>query len=621
MTDDERFMHEALAEARAAASEGEVPIGAVVVYEGTVIARAHNRREGDEDPSAHAEFSAMLAAARHLGRWRLTGCTVYVTLEPCLMCAGLMVNARVDRCVYGAPDPKGGATGTLYQVHRDARLNHSFEVTPGVLGEACADELQRFFAGLRARRQGLHGDVMAEGPCAGAPELASGGFAVAAARGAVAQGAAAPLHTEAAPAWASAPQIVLALDSFKGSASSEQAEAWLQEGIARIDSDLRVACVPMADGGEGTLEALRVSTGGEVRFASVHDAHGAERSVPYLWLAGGDDEGSVAVVEVAQVVGLAQPSGVDGRCAAEPPSHEEALAASTAGAGELIAHAIRCGARTVAVALGGSCTTDGGAGMLQALGAHLLNAQGESIGAGLHGVRDVARIDLAPALASLHGVRLVALRDVASPLVGPCGAVRMFGPQKGLAAGHAPSERAAVLAEADGWMRAYGIKLTAARDALDATPWQVGVPGKRPKSLVGVPGAGAAGGLGAALLALGATLTSGAEAVLRAGGFDAAVRSATVVVTGEGSLDAQTAEGKVVASVARRAKMANPQVQVAAVCGARADDLAGVYRTGVDLVLPIARRPMTLAAALSPDETRENLHCIGEVIAHLARIR
>ena len=95
---DERFMREALAEARAAAAAGEVPIGAVVVHEGEVIARAHNRRELDDDPSAHAEFLAMTAAARALGRWRLSGCTVYVTLEPCLMCAGLMVNARVDRC-------------------------------------------------------------------------------------------------------------------------------------------------------------------------------------------------------------------------------------------------------------------------------------------------------------------------------------------------------------------------------------------------------------------------------------------------------------------------------------------------------------------------------------------
>ena len=148
--EDERFMRMALEEAAAAAEEGEVPIGAVVVCDGTVVARAHNRRETDADPSAHAEFAAMVAASRALGRWRLTGCTVYVTLEPCLMCAGLMVNARVDRCVYGATDPKGGALGTLYDVSHDPRLNHEFEVAPGVLADEAADLLRTFF---RARRK------------------------------------------------------------------------------------------------------------------------------------------------------------------------------------------------------------------------------------------------------------------------------------------------------------------------------------------------------------------------------------------------------------------------------------------------------------------------------------
>ena len=147
---DERYMRLALEEAEAAAAEGEVPIGAVVVCDGRVVARAHNRREGDADPSAHAEFLAMVVAARALGRWRLTGCTVYVTLEPCLMCAGLMVNARVDRCVYGAADPKGGAVGTLFDVSHDERLNHEFEVTPGVLADEAAGLLRAFF---RARRR------------------------------------------------------------------------------------------------------------------------------------------------------------------------------------------------------------------------------------------------------------------------------------------------------------------------------------------------------------------------------------------------------------------------------------------------------------------------------------
>lgn len=151
--EDEQFMRLALEEARIAAGEGEVPIGAVVVYDGKVLARAHNRRENDCDPSAHAEFLAMLRASEALGRWRLTGCTVYVTVEPCLMCAGLMINARIDRCVYGAPDPKGGALGTLYDISDDARLNHAFLVSAGVLEAECADELRSFFRARRAQRK------------------------------------------------------------------------------------------------------------------------------------------------------------------------------------------------------------------------------------------------------------------------------------------------------------------------------------------------------------------------------------------------------------------------------------------------------------------------------------
>ena len=160
---DEAYMRMALEEARAAGEAGEVPIGAVVVYEPIdpatrrplaeprVIAHAGNRRERAKDPAGHAEFAAMLAASRELDAWRLTGCTVYVTLEPCIMCAGLMHQARIDRCVYGAPDPKAGALGTLYQINADERLNHTFEVAPGVLQDECAELLREFFAARRKK--------------------------------------------------------------------------------------------------------------------------------------------------------------------------------------------------------------------------------------------------------------------------------------------------------------------------------------------------------------------------------------------------------------------------------------------------------------------------------------
>lgn len=145
-------MREALAEADVAASLGEVPVGCVVVSpDGAELARAHNLRETEEDPTAHAEIVAVREAAKKLGTWRLDGCTLYVTLEPCPMCAGALVNARIGRVVWGCDDPKAGACTTLYSIGSDARLNHRFAITRGVLDVDCADRLKRFFAALRAK--------------------------------------------------------------------------------------------------------------------------------------------------------------------------------------------------------------------------------------------------------------------------------------------------------------------------------------------------------------------------------------------------------------------------------------------------------------------------------------
>lgn len=152
--EDARWMWAAIAEARAAEDAGEVPIGCVLVRGRDVVARGHNLRERAQDPTAHAEIIAIKAAAARLGTWRLSGVTAYVTLEPCPMCAGALVNARVDRVVFGAPDPKAGATGTLYTIGQDARLNHRFELAGGVLAEECGGLLSEFFARIRAARRG-----------------------------------------------------------------------------------------------------------------------------------------------------------------------------------------------------------------------------------------------------------------------------------------------------------------------------------------------------------------------------------------------------------------------------------------------------------------------------------
>jgi len=146
---DEIFMRQALIEAQKAADAGEVPVGAVIVHAGQVIGRGHNQRESLQDPTAHAEMIAITAAAEFLRSWRLVGCTLYVTLEPCLMCAGAIVLARIDRLVYGAADPKAGACGSLYNVPQDPRLNHRVAVTAGVLAGESQELLKEFFRRLR----------------------------------------------------------------------------------------------------------------------------------------------------------------------------------------------------------------------------------------------------------------------------------------------------------------------------------------------------------------------------------------------------------------------------------------------------------------------------------------
>lgn len=660
---DERFMREALAEAHAAAAEGEVPIGAVVVYEGEIIARAHNRRELDEDPSAHAEFSAMVAAARALGRWRLTGCTVYVTLEPCVMCAGLMVNARVTRCVYGAADPKAGALGSLYQLNVDRRLNHAFEVTAGVLSNECTGVLKAFFAELRGegRANDAHdskrdealrsrnGSILtqcrgrdaadataprAEGAHAAAGDVGclaadgSTGLAADDARAAAHPGSAsrATDGARAAALLGPSPRVLLAIDSFKGSATSAQAEAWVTEGILHACPNARVKAMPIGDGGEGTGEALAASGGTTRRAAQAHDAFGRVISAEYLLFdAAGNvpsavSDGSAANSEAVRSAeesdasstvhaeggrGLERSVGtyheafiemaVVAGLGSSDRTPEAALAATTYGVGELVLDAIACGAQTIYLGLGGSATNDGGAGFLQALGARLLDVDGRDIPTGLAGLEKVASIDLAPAVQALGPARLIALSDVTNPLVGSRGALRVFGSQKGLA------QDPDALDAYDRWMVRYGALLDAACRAVAAP---------RFRSLAGVPGAGAAGGLGAAVLALGGTLTPGIDAVLDRAGFDEALRDCDVVVTGEGMMNGQTAGGKAPLGVARRARAAG--VPVVAVVGGRADDLDAVYEQGVDLVLPIVRRPMDLSHALDPSQTRVNLRAAGE---------
>lgn len=577
---DEKFMREALAEAHAAAVVGEVPIGAVVVRAGEIVARAHNRRELDQDPSAHAEFAALCAAAQSLGRWRLFDCTVYVTLEPCCMCAGLMVNARVGRCVYGAADAKAGALGSLYDLNADSRLNHRFNVTAGVLADECRAVLSGYFAGLRGV-YGIGCGLNLEAHAAHAEALAGvGGLA--------------DETVDFGPVQRRPRRVLLAIDSFKGSVSSSQAESAVAGGVCRVWPDAQVSALPLADGGEGTLDAV-AACGGEIVTCEVAGPLGKRVAARMLV----DGEHESAVIEMAEAAGIGY----------SPCTEPAALAATTYGVGELMLRAVRTGAKTLYIGLGGSATNDGGAGMLQALGARLVDECGCNIASGLAGLEQVASVDLAPALQALDGARIVVLSDVENPLVGRRGALAVFGGQKGL-----PTGDVEALGGYDVWMVGYGRLLdTAIAEARAQGLLRVPEGARTFGSVLGVPGAGAAGGLGAALLALGAELRSGVETVLDLIGFDEHVRDVDLVITGEGNMDEQSAAGKAPVGVARRAKRYGKPV--VAVVGGRADNLDAVYGRGIDLVLPVCRKPMGLELALDPQEATTNLICAGEATA------
>lgn len=579
---DEKFMREALAEARAAAAVGEVPIGAVVVRDGEIVARAHNRRELDQDPSAHAEFAALCAAAQALGRWRLSDCTVYVTLEPCCMCAGLMVNARVGRCVYGTSDAKAGALGSLYDLNADSRLNHRFNVATGVLADECREVLSGYFSGLRGT------DGTGCGCGADLEAHAAHAEALACAEDIVVEA------VDFGAACRRPRRVLLAIDSFKGSVSSAQAEAAVAEGMRRVWPDAEVRTLPLADGGEGTLDAV-AACGGELVTCEVAGPLGKRVSARMLV----DGEHESAVIEMAEAAGIGY----------SPCTESAALVATTYGVGELMLRAVRAGAKTIYIGLGGSATNDGGAGMLQALGARLVDDRGCDIAPGLAGLEHVASIDLAPALRALNGARIVVLSDVENPLVGRRGALAVFGGQKGL-----PADDAEALHRYDSWMVGYGRLLDTAIAGARAQGLLRTPEGARTfGSVLGVPGAGAAGGLGAALLALGAELRSGVETVLDLIGFDERVRDVDLVITSEGNMDEQSAAGKAPVGVARRAKRyGKPLV---AVVGGRAVNLDAVYGQGIDLVLPICRKPMDLERALDSQEATTNLICAGESVA------
>ncbi|HET7236416.1 MAG TPA: glycerate kinase [Actinomycetota bacterium] len=323
-------------------------------------------------------------------------------------------------------------------------------------------------------------------------------------------------------------RVLVAPDKFRGTLSAAQASQAIALGWRRGRPDDEVTELPLADGGEGTLEALVAAERGSARTARVIGPLGDPVEAAFGLVDG--PAGRVGIVEMARASGL----GV--------ASRHDPLRATSRGTGELIAQACRAGARTIVVCIGGSATTDGGAGMAEALGARLLDGSGRPIPPGGAGLLELARIDLTGLEPALRTVRVIAASDVDSPLTGPHGSARVFGPQKG-----ASPDDVLLLDRALGHLAAV-----IARD--------LGVDVRE------LRGAGAAGGLGAGLVAfLGARIRPGVDVVMEAVGFAGRLAAAEVVLTGEGRLDASSLSGKVVGGVLSAAREA--QRAAAVLCG------------------------------------------------------
>jgi glycerate kinase len=407
-------------------------------------------------------------------------------------------------------------------------------------------------------------------------------------------------------------KVLIAPDSFKGSLSAKELCGAIAEGIRRVYPGAELIDLPLADGGEGTTENLVHASGGKLVQARVSDPLGRTVQAAYGLLGEGgsvagnasaaagagagavSDAGSrrfatanaatagnstgdgagtradsnagssrTAVIEVAQASGLTRLTAAE----------RNPLIASSRGTGELIARALDAGCRRFIVGLGGSATNDGGAGLLQALGLRLLDASGAELPPGGAALARLARIDASALDPRLRECRVDAACDVANPLCGPDGASAVFGPQKGATP--------AIAAELDAALRRFGELIERERGI----------------AVLQAPGAGAAGGIGAALLGfLGARMRSGIEMVLEAVGWERHLRGADLVITGEGKLDAQTLSGKVIAGVCKSAWQHG--VPVVALCGGL--DLTGaeLERLGVAAAFSIVRGPCPLDQAL-----------------------
>ncbi|WP_413741526.1 glycerate kinase [Sodalis sp. RH15] len=374
-------------------------------------------------------------------------------------------------------------------------------------------------------------------------------------------------------------KIVIAPDSYKESLSALEVATQIEKGFREVFPDAHYVKLPVADGGEGTVEAMVAATGGEIVKVRVTGPLG-EKVDGFFGLSG--DKKS-AFIEMAAASGLELVRACD----------RNPLLTTSYGTGELIRCALDHGVKHCIIGIGGSATNDGGAGMVQALGGGLLDAEGKQIGYGGGELDKLSRIDISALDPRIRDCRFEVACDVTSPLTGDDGATAVFGPQKG-----ATPDMIKVL---DASLKNYARIIK--RD-LD-------------KDVEHIPGAGAAGGMGAGLQAFcGAELRQGIEIVTEALGLDALVRDATLVITGEGRIDSQTIHGKVPIGVARVAKRYNKPV--IGIAGSLTADVAVVHEHGLDAVFSVIYQICTLEEAL--DNAAENVRMTARNIAATVKL-
>lgn len=373
-------------------------------------------------------------------------------------------------------------------------------------------------------------------------------------------------------------KVVIAIDSLKGSLSSMEAGTAIKDGILAAKPDAKVIVKPLADGGEGTTDALIEGMNGERIDLTVTGPMHTPVDAYYGYL----KDTNTAVMEMASAAGITL----------VPDSEKNPLLATSYGVGEMINDAIQRGCRNFIIGIGGSVTNDGGIGMLKALGVRFLDENGEDAGEGGQALAKVARIDVSGMNPLLKECHIQVACDVNNPLCGENGSTYVYGPQKGVT-----EDMKKTLDEA----MAHFARVTS--ETLE-------------NDYMNTPGAGAAGGLGYAFLAYtGAALTPGIELILDAVGLEEELSGADVVVTGEGRLDFQTAMGKAPVGVARLAKKYN--AKVIAFAGSVTKEATACNKEGIDAFFPILRGVCTLAEAMDPVTARNNMTATVEQVFRL----